>query len=58
MTGYKTYAVAIATSISGLVLRWGFEVDPILLVDTAFIVIPAIMAFMRTITHTSPGKKR
>jgi len=55
MTGYRTYAVAVATFVAGALARWGFHVDPDLLASTAVVVIPALMALMRSITHTSPG---
>ena len=56
MQGYRTFIVAGATVFVGLLARWGFKVDPATVADTAIVVIPALMALMRSITHTSPGQ--
>lgn len=57
MIGYRTYLVAVATMLAGLLARYGFKVDPAVIADTAIIVIPALMTLMRSVTHSSPGQK-
>lgn len=57
MVGYRTYLVAGATLLAGILARWGWNVDPEIIATTVVIVFPAIMALMRSITKTAPGGK-
>ena len=56
MQGYRTFIVAGVSFVAPAIARWGFKVDPAVIADTVMIVIPALMALMRSITRTSPGK--
>lgn len=56
MVGYKTFATAAALFIAGAIARWGYRVDPEVLATTLVVVGPALMALLRSITHTSPGQ--
>ena len=56
MQGYRTFIVAGASFVAPAIARWGFNIDPSIIADTVIIVIPALMALMRSITRTSPGK--
>lgn len=56
MQGYRTFIVAAASFVAPAIARWGFKVDPSIIADTVIVVIPALMALMRSITRTAPGK--
>lgn len=56
MQGYRTFIVAAASFVAPAIARWGFNVDPSIIADTVIVVIPALMALMRSITRTAPGK--
>jgi hypothetical protein len=56
MQGYRTFIVAGISFVAPAIARWGFNVDPAVVADTVIIVVPALMALMRSITKTAPGK--
>lgn len=57
MQGYRTFIVAGAQVVAGLIARFGFHVDPQIIADTVIIVCPALMVLMRSITRTPVGEK-
>lgn len=56
LIGNRTLIVAAAMAIAGQFAKYGFGVDPTLLADVFMIAVPAVMAFMRSITRTPVGK--
>ena len=56
MQGYRTFIVAGVAFLAPACARWGFKVDPGIIADTVIIVVPALMALMRSITRTPPGQ--
>lgn len=56
MQGYRTFIVAGISFLAPAIARWGFKIDPAVIADAVIIVVPAVMAAMRAITRTSPGK--
>ena len=57
MQGYRTFIVAGLTFIVPALARWGFNVDANTIADAVIVIVPALMAVMRSVTHTSPGQK-
>ena len=57
MQGYRTFIVAALSFAVPAVAKWGFHYDPGTVADAVIVVVPALMALMRSITHTSPGEK-
>lgn len=57
MQGYRTFIVAGLAFAAPALARWGFHVDANVVADAVIVVVPALMALMRAITHTSPGEK-
>lgn len=58
MIGYRTFIVAALAAVSGLAARYGFKFDPGIIADAAVVIIPALMAIMRTITRGPVGEKK
>ena len=57
MQGYRTFIVAALSFLVPAFARWGLKMDPATVADAVIVIIPAAMAIMRGITHTSPGEK-
>jgi hypothetical protein len=55
LTGYRTFIVAGLSFLVPAVAKWGFHFDPGAVADAVIVVVPALMALMRSITHSSPG---
>ena len=56
MQGYRTFIVAALAFVVPAFARWGLKIDPASIADAVIVIVPAIMAVMRSITHTSPGQ--
>jgi hypothetical protein len=56
MQGYRTFIVAGIAFVAPAIAKWGFHVDPNVIADAVMVVVPALMAAMRSITRTPPGK--
>lgn len=56
MAGNRTVIVAIAAWISGLIARYGYNIDPNIIADFWINVFPLIMVVMRSISKTPIGK--
>ena len=57
MQGYRTYIFAALSFLAPIIARYGLKIDPATIADAMLVIIPAGIAIMRSITHTSPGQK-
>lgn len=57
MQGYRTFIVAGLSFLVPMIARWGFHVDVAIIADSVMIGVPALMAIMRAVTHSSPGQR-
>lgn len=57
LQGFRTFIVAALAFAVPATARWGFKVDPNTVADAVIVIVPALMAILRSVTTTPPGKK-
>ncbi len=55
LIGNRTRMVAIAAFVAAAAARWGFQIDPAVLVEIMVVGFPILMVVMRQFTHTPAG---